>query len=92
MKTPGLDESAGDEEVKVVVVLEEGATLDPEELVEYLAGRMPRHWVRIVEYAPALPRTESHKLKKGDLRDAGVTDATWDREQAGIRYRREVLS
>jgi carnitine-CoA ligase len=93
VKNPDLDESAGDEEVKVVVVLEEGATLDPAELVDYLAGRMPRHWVpRFVEYAAALPRTESHKLKKAELRDAGVTADTWDRERAGIRYRREVLS
>jgi carnitine-CoA ligase len=93
VKNPELEESAGDEEVKVVVVLEQDATLDPAELVEYLAGRMPRHWVpRFVEYAQSLPRTESHKLKKGELRDSGVTEDTWDRERAGIRYRREVLS
>ena len=42
VQTPELEESAGDEEVKVVVVLEPGATLDPAELTEYLAARMPR--------------------------------------------------
>jgi len=91
--TPDLDEAVGDEEVKVVVVLEEGATLDPAELVDFLAGRMPRHWVpRFVEFAPALPRTESHKVKKAELREAGITPETWDREEAGIRYRREALT
>ena len=45
VKNPDLAESSGDEEVKIVVVLEEGATLDPVELTEYLAGRMPAYWV-----------------------------------------------
>jgi crotonobetaine/carnitine-CoA ligase len=90
---PDLDDAAGDEEVKVVVVLEEGATLDPAELVEFVAGRAPRHWVpRFVEFAPALPRTESYKVKKAELRSAGVTGTTWDRERAGIRYKREALA
>jgi carnitine-CoA ligase len=76
-----------------VVVLEDDAALDPAELVDYLAGRMPRHWVpRYVEYVAELPRTESFKVKKKDLRDLGVTAGTWDRERAGIRYKREVLS
>jgi crotonobetaine/carnitine-CoA ligase len=93
VKNPDLDEAAGDEEVKVCVVLEQGAELDPAELIDYLAGRMPRHWVpRFVEYMDELPRTESHKLKKGDLRDAGITPETWDREQAGIKFKREVLT
>jgi len=93
VQNPSVDEEVSDEEVKIVVVLEEGATLDPAELVEYLAARMPRHWVpRFVEYAAALPRTDSHKLKKAELREAGVTPETWDREQAGIVYKREVLT
>ena len=93
VKNPSVDEDVEDEEVMIVVVLEPGASLDPVELVDYLSQRMPRHWVpRFVEYAETLPRTESHKLKKGDLREVGITAATWDREQAGIVYRREVLT
>ena len=93
VRNPDVDAQTADEEVKTVVVLEEGAELDPVELVDYLAARMPRHWVpRFVEFADALPRTESHKIKKGELRDAGITEATWDRERAGIRYKREALS
>ncbi len=38
---PDIEHAAGDEEVKIVVVLEQGAELDPVELTEYLAGRMP---------------------------------------------------
>jgi crotonobetaine/carnitine-CoA ligase len=93
VQNPSVDEDVSDEEVKIVVVLDEGATLDPAELVDYLSKRMPRHWVpRFVEYASELPRTDSHKLKKAELREAGVTPETWDREQAGIVYKREVLT
>jgi crotonobetaine/carnitine-CoA ligase len=93
VKNPSVDDDVEDEEVMIVVVLEDGATLDPVELVDYLSKRMPRHWVpRFVEFTDALPRTDSHKLKKADLREAGVTATTWDREQAGIVYRREVLT
>jgi crotonobetaine/carnitine-CoA ligase len=35
-----------------------------------------------------MPLTENGKIKKGVLRDAGVTTDTWDREAAGIRLRR----
>ena len=93
VQNPDLEESAGDEEVKVAVVLEPGAELDPVELTEYLAGRMPAFWVpRYIEYLPELPRTESHKLKKSDLRDAGITEGTWDRNKAGVKLQREVLT
>jgi crotonobetaine/carnitine-CoA ligase len=92
VKNPDLDEAAGDEEVKVAVVLEEGAVLDPAELVEYLAARMPAYWVpRFIEYVEELPRTESHKLKKTEIRDVGLTPGTWDRERAGVKLKREVL-
>jgi carnitine-CoA ligase len=90
---PDVHTDTEDEEVKAIVVLEADAELDPVDLVHFLAARMPRHWVpRYVEFAETLPRTESHKIKKGELRAAGITAATWDREGAGIRYKREVLS
>ena len=51
VKNPDLEESAGDEEVKVAIVLEDGAELDPAELVEFLLPRMPSHWMpRFIEY------------------------------------------
>ena len=85
-----MEESAGDEEVKVVVVLEDETALEPAELVEYLTPRMPRHWLpRFVEFASELPRTESFKVRKADLRDAGVTADTWDSAKARRELQRE---
>jgi len=76
-----------------VIVPVAGRTIDPLELVEYLIPRMPRHMVpRFVEIVDELPRTPSFKIKKEELRAAGVTPDTWDRERAGVRLRRERLS
>ena len=86
VKNPDTHKDAGDEEVKVCVVLEAEADLDPADLVEYLEPRMPAYWLpRFVEYMDVLPRTESHKLKKAELREAGITPATWDRTKAPKR-------
>jgi crotonobetaine/carnitine-CoA ligase len=41
---------------------------------------------------PELPKTPSAKVLKADLRQEGITHDTWDREQAGMRVRREVFS
>jgi crotonobetaine/carnitine-CoA ligase len=89
---PDVEASTGDEEVKVVVVLEPDSRLEAEELIEFLVARMPRYWVpRFVEFVDELPRTPSFKVKKAELRAMGVTAATWDREAAGIKLKREQL-
>ena len=89
---PDVHDEAGDEEVKIIVVLEDGSELDAAALTKYLIPRMPRYWVpRYVEFVSELPRTPSYKVKKAELRVAGVTPATWDREAAGIKLRRETL-
>ena len=93
VKNPDMEEAAGDEEVMVALVLEPGAELDPAALVDYLAERMPRHWIpRFIEYVPKLPRTPTHKIMKVELRDTGITENTWDREKAGIKFKREKLT
>jgi hypothetical protein len=49
--------------------------------VEYLTPRMPRHWLpRFVEMAPSC-RERVVQVRKSDIREAGVTAATWDREK-----------
>lgn len=90
---PDVDEEASEQEVKVVVVPVQDRTVDPLELIEYLIPRMPRHMVpRYVEVVSELPRTPSFKIKKAELREAGVTESTWDREKAGIKLRRESFA
>jgi crotonobetaine/carnitine-CoA ligase len=82
-------DAGGEEEVKACVVLKEGAELEPAVLLDYCQERMPRFAVpRFVEFVAALPKTATGKLQKEDLRRAGKTAATWDREEAGYAIRR----
>jgi crotonobetaine/carnitine-CoA ligase len=77
----------GEDEIKVVVVPQEGATIDPEQLTRFLVERLPYFMVpRYVELADALPKTPTHKVQKALLRESGATG--WDREGAGITVRR----
>jgi crotonobetaine/carnitine-CoA ligase len=74
-----------EDDLKVVVVLRDGEVLDPAELVTFLSSRMPYFTVpRFVEVLDALPKTPTQKVRKAELRAAGVTGATWDRESAGV--------
>jgi crotonobetaine/carnitine-CoA ligase len=94
---PGVYESAvvavpselTEDEIKAVVVPQEGATVDPEELIRFLVDRMPYFMVpRYVQFAETLPKTPTQKVHKHVLREAGVTGDVWDREAAGIVLRR----
>jgi len=79
------DERGGEDEVMACLILHAGKTLDPEGLIAWCDARMPAHMVpRYLEAMDALPQTPSEKVKKKDLRERGVTPATWDRVRAGV--------
>jgi crotonobetaine/carnitine-CoA ligase len=81
-----------EDEVKVCVVLRDGAELGHQELLEYLVPRMPYFAVpRYIEFVAELPKTPSQKVEKYKLREAGTEGATWDCEQAGFRITRTGL-
>ena len=81
-----------EDEVMAVVALREGAAFDPAELIEFLRPRMAHFMIpRFVRIVDALPRTPTAKIEKVKLRVEGLTDDTWDREQAGIRIKREKV-
>jgi crotonobetaine/carnitine-CoA ligase len=81
----GVPSELGEEDVKTIAVLRPGTELDPQELIDWCAARMadfmvPRH----VEYRDKLPKTETGRVQKFELRAEGVGDA-WDRERDGDR-------
>ena len=80
----------GEDEVKVAVVLGSEADFDPADLINFLIPRMPRFAIpRYVEIWPSLPKTEATaRIQKAKIRDAGVTENTWDRVKAGIEIPR----
>ncbi|MEE3101178.1 MAG: ATP-dependent acyl-CoA ligase, partial [Pseudomonadota bacterium] len=81
-----------EDEVLAVVAPVPGKTVDPAELLAFLAPRMAHFMVpRYVRIVHELPRTPTAKVRKIELREAGVTADTWDREAAGIRIKRERI-
>ncbi|WP_169914788.1 AMP-binding protein [Rhodococcoides yunnanense] len=81
-----------EDDVKAVVVPIDGEELGPEELLEFLVPRLPYFMVpRYIEIAQSLPTTPTQKIRKAELRAAGVTGETWDREHAGYRVTKNGL-
>jgi len=71
----------GEDDVKVCVVLREGATVDAEAVAEHCVERMPRFAVpRYIEFVDALPKNVVGRVQKHLLRDRAITPGTWDRE------------
>jgi carnitine-CoA ligase len=86
----GVPSDLSEDEVKVVVVLEPGETLSPEDLIHFLIPRMPRFMIpRYVEVVDALAKTDStQRTQKFSLRENALNDRTWDREKAGVQLPR----
>jgi crotonobetaine/carnitine-CoA ligase len=79
----------GEDEVAAAVLVEPGQSLEPVDVVRHCEGQIAYFAIpRYVRIVSQMPLTENGKIKKGALRDAGVTADTWDREAAGIRVRR----
>ncbi|TDY15806.1 crotonobetaine/carnitine-CoA ligase [Paraburkholderia sp. BL6665CI2N2] len=78
-----------EDEVMAALVLRDDATLEPLDLIQYCEPRLPYFAVpRFLDFVRELPRTENGKIEKYKLREAGVTENTWDLEKSGYRLRR----
>jgi crotonobetaine/carnitine-CoA ligase len=81
----GIPSEAGEDDIMVAVVLHEGAEVTEVELVQWSIDRVPRFAVpRYVEFLDALPKNAVDRVLKFELRERGVTQATWDRASAGL--------
>ena len=70
------DEEGGEDEIKAVIVAEPGAELDAESVWEWCDDRLPYFAVpRYVEVVNELPKTPTSKVRKNELRAAGVEHA-----------------
>jgi crotonobetaine/carnitine-CoA ligase len=77
----GVPSEFGEEEVMAFVVPRPEAEIELPELARFLEARLPRFMVpRYLELLPELPRTQTEKIRKADLRERGVGEATWDRQ------------
>ncbi len=77
-----------EDEIKACVVVRAGCALEPQQLHRFLEPRLPKFALpRYIEILPALPKTPTEKVRKGELRATGVTVITWDRERVGAPIR-----
>jgi long-chain acyl-CoA synthetase len=64
----GVPHESHGEEIKAVVILEDGATLTEDELVAWARDQMAAYkYPRIVEFVPSLPMTATGKILKREL-------------------------
>jgi crotonobetaine/carnitine-CoA ligase len=78
-----------EDDVKIVVVLKEGESLHPEELIKFCETRMAYFMVpRFVEFRNDLPKTPTQRIEKYKLQAEGIKTDTWDREKASYQLSR----
>jgi crotonobetaine/carnitine-CoA ligase len=86
----GIESAATDEEIKACIVVEDGATLEADELFAYFTRELPYFAVpRYVEQIEELPRNAMGRIMKRDLRVRGTGDRTWDFVEMGLRIDRK---
>ena len=74
----------GEDEVKAVIVLRDGAHAVPEDLWAFCDEHMPRFWVpRFIELRTEMPKTPSQKIQKYVLRADDRQGRLFDRQMAG---------
>ena len=79
----------GEDDVKACVVLQPGATLTAEQLLEFCHGKVAYFAIpRYVEFVDELPKTATQRNQYGVLKARGITPGTWDRVAAGYEVRR----
>jgi crotonobetaine/carnitine-CoA ligase len=87
------DEQGGEDEVKACVIVTRPDKVSYVELIRWCEARMPYFMVpRYIEYLEALPQTPSQKVRKKELREAGITPQTWDRVAAGCQLQEQPAS
>ncbi|MEG3586748.1 MAG: AMP-binding protein, partial [Actinomycetota bacterium] len=74
------DQEAGEDEVMVFIVPEDGVQILADEIWEYSQKQLPDFAIpRYIHFLQELPKTPSEKIRKVELREMGVTADTNDR-------------
>lgn len=77
----GVASDLGEDEVMICLTCRDGAALEPIDLLRHCVGAMARFMVpRYVRILDRLPKTPTERVQKFELRAAGVTADTYDRE------------
>jgi crotonobetaine/carnitine-CoA ligase len=75
----GVPSDVGEEEVALLVVLRQGSSLLPRDVLEHVAPDLPMFAApRYVEVVDALPKTASERIDKAAVRQRGLGAGSWD--------------
>jgi crotonobetaine/carnitine-CoA ligase len=86
-----VEGAGGEDEVKAYIVTDGGQDIDNIALLDYCAENIPRFAVpRYIEAVEAVAKTATGKIQKEPLRQAGITNRTWDRDSVGYKIARRV--
>jgi crotonobetaine/carnitine-CoA ligase len=76
-----------EDDLKVTATVAEGHEVAEDELFRWCIDQLPYFALpRYIELRAELPRSPVGRVLKRELRDEGVTAATWDAEASGITY------
>ena len=85
----GVWSELGEEEIKISIILKEGARVEPLDLLRFCEEDLPWYAVpRYLEFREELPRTPTGKVAKYRLKEEGIHDRLWDSVAAGYQVRR----
>ncbi len=78
-----------EDELKINIVLQEGASHSPEDICGFINDNAPHYFVpRYMEFVDSLPYTPTNKVQKFKLREAGVTEQTWDLKKSDFKVKK----
>jgi carnitine-CoA ligase len=76
-----------EDDLKITATVADEMSVTEEELFRWCIDELPYFALpRYIEFRAELPRSPVGRVLKRELRDEGVTDATWDAETSGITY------
>jgi crotonobetaine/carnitine-CoA ligase len=85
----GVSSELSESDVMVTLVTRPGTEVTPESILDFCHGKIAHFAVpRYVHFVDALPKNHAERVQKVELRAVGVTDDTWDREEAGYKVAR----
>ncbi len=78
-----------EDDLKVTAIVKEDSAITEEELFRWCLDELPYFALpRYIEFRELLPRSPVGRVLKRELRSEGVTETTWDVEQAGVSYQK----
>jgi len=76
-----------EDDLKITATRVDGATVSEEELFLWCVEQLPYFALpRYIEFRTDLPRSPVGRVLKRELRDEGVTSATWDLDLSGVVF------